>query len=201
MTNSSPPPDPSQSPQPRKRILSFDERVAIIVAFTTIGAILYWSWTGGKNKLFSQTWQGFQSTLEDTAVLETDLNRVSRDRRSIGVFDDDDILPEERIVEVETEVEVIPEIASQPEPVDTLPFSLENRGIRRERETAAIDRYPEPIIVPPPLQPEETRPPGAGGGARRPAGAGPRGAAGTPTRPGATTAPETAETPTPPEAT
>ncbi|MGK7951816.1 MAG: S-layer homology domain-containing protein [Xenococcaceae cyanobacterium] len=181
VTNSSPPPDPSQSPQRRKRILSFDERVAIIVAFTTIGAILYWSWTGGKNKLFSQTWQGFQSTLEDTAVLETDLNRVSRNRRSIGVFDDDDILPEERIVE--TEVEVIPEIASQPKPVDTLPFSLENRGIRRERETAAIDRYSEPIIVPPPLQPEETTPPET---------------AETPTPPAETTPPETAETPTPP---
>ena len=195
MTNSSPPPDPSQSPQRRKRILSFDERVAIIVAFTTIGAILYWSWTGGKNKLFSQTWQGFQSTLEDTAVLETDLNRVSRNRRSIGVFDDDDILPEEPIVE--TEVEVIPETASQPQPADTLPFSLENRRIRRERETVARGRYSEPIIVPPPLPPAETTPPEAAETPTPLEETIPPETAETPTPPAETTPPETAETPTP----
>ncbi|MGF1481092.1 MAG: S-layer homology domain-containing protein [Cyanophyceae cyanobacterium] len=48
MTNSTPP-DPSQppqpeSPQPRRPAVTFDELVAIIVAFTAIGAILFFSW-------------------------------------------------------------------------------------------------------------------------------------------------------------
>ena len=50
MTNS-PPPDPRSS---QTNALGFDEFIAIFVAFTTIGAILFWS--------FSQRNQGFQPT-------------------------------------------------------------------------------------------------------------------------------------------
>ena len=42
MTNSSPP-EPPQSPPPRRPILSLDELIAVIVAFGTIGAILFWT--------------------------------------------------------------------------------------------------------------------------------------------------------------
>ena len=45
MTNFPPePPQSSQPPsQPRRPVVSFDEFVAIIVAFSTIGAILFWT--------------------------------------------------------------------------------------------------------------------------------------------------------------
>ena len=42
MTNSSPP-EPPQSPPPRRPILSLDELIGVIVAFGTIGAILFWT--------------------------------------------------------------------------------------------------------------------------------------------------------------
>ena len=56
MTNSSPP-DP-QNPIPERRTrpaagVTFDEMIAIIVAFTTIGAILLWSLGGRRNRIAS----------------------------------------------------------------------------------------------------------------------------------------------------
>jgi S-layer homology domain len=51
MTNSSPPESPNPIPERRRRPatgVTFDEMIAIIVAFSTIGAILFWV-LGGKN--------------------------------------------------------------------------------------------------------------------------------------------------------
>jgi hypothetical protein len=51
MTNSSPPEPPNPIPERRRRPatgLTFDELIAIVVAFSTIGAILFWV-LGGKN--------------------------------------------------------------------------------------------------------------------------------------------------------
>jgi hypothetical protein len=51
MTNSSPPESPNPIPERRRRPatgVTFDEMIAIIVAFSTIGAILFWA-IGGKN--------------------------------------------------------------------------------------------------------------------------------------------------------
>lgn len=56
MTNSSPPEPQNPIPERRKRPASgvtFDEMVAIIVAFSTIGAILFWS-IGGRNSKFAR---------------------------------------------------------------------------------------------------------------------------------------------------
>ncbi|MEY2856160.1 MAG: hypothetical protein RLZZ74_469, partial [Cyanobacteriota bacterium] len=51
MTNQTPPEPPSSMPERRRRPatgVTFDEMIAIIVAFSTIGAILFWT-LGGKN--------------------------------------------------------------------------------------------------------------------------------------------------------
>ncbi|MEL6493980.1 MAG: S-layer homology domain-containing protein [Cyanobacteria bacterium J06623_7] len=54
MTNSSPPDSPNPMPERRKRPatgVTFDEMIAIIVAFSTIGTILFWAMGGKNNKL------------------------------------------------------------------------------------------------------------------------------------------------------
>ncbi|NJR45999.1 MAG: S-layer homology domain-containing protein [Hyellaceae cyanobacterium CSU_1_1] len=54
MTNSSPPESPNPIPERRRRPatgLTFDEMIAIIVAFSTIGTILLWAIGGRNNKL------------------------------------------------------------------------------------------------------------------------------------------------------
>ena len=58
MTNSSPPESESPNPIPERRRrpvtgLTFDEMIAIIVAFSTIGAILFWVLGGKNSKLVS----------------------------------------------------------------------------------------------------------------------------------------------------
>lgn len=77
MTNSSPP----EPPQPKRPVVSFSEFVAIIVAFTTIGVILFWSWDDQKNgsvfrqgkKIFAvnQTTQSDSSSILNLPVLSS----------------------------------------------------------------------------------------------------------------------------------
>ncbi|BAU64815.1 S-layer domain-containing protein [Stanieria sp. NIES-3757] len=72
MTNSpSQPPQPSEGSSPsRKKILNSDELVAIIVAFGTIGIILFLSLNAGKDRWGLKNWQqwltAFQLTNETT---------------------------------------------------------------------------------------------------------------------------------------
>ena len=174
MTNSSPSPDPSQPSRQRRPILSFDEWVAIIVAFTTIGAILFWSWGGRKGQLVSQTWQKLKSTAEETAVLETEVNkrfdlRLSLDREA-----------------EETEPVVLPETKSHPKQVS--PFNLSDPNILTgQKRSPSVPSYRQPIIAfPTPTPPAATKPPAT---------------TETPTPPVATTPPATTETPTPPKVT
>ena len=72
MTNSSPP-DP-QNPIPERRTrpaagVTFDEMIAIIVAFSTIGAILFWSLGDRRNKI---------------------INDLGIDNSNLSIFDDSD---------------------------------------------------------------------------------------------------------------
>lgn len=56
MTNSSPPESPNPIPERRRRPatgVTFDEMIAMIVAFSTIGAILFWVFGGKNSKLAS----------------------------------------------------------------------------------------------------------------------------------------------------
>ena len=147
MTSSSTPPDRSQTPKKRKKIVSFDEMVAIIVAFTTIGAILFWSWEGRKSKLFSQTWQTFSSTAKDIAVLETDTNRRFDSRLSIDREIDED------------EIAVIPETTSQPKQVSPFNFSTPNTLTGQKQNTASKDDRRPIIAFPTPTPPIATQPP------------------------------------------
>ena len=134
MTNSLPPPEPSQPSRPRRPILSFDEMVAIVVAFTTIGAILFWSWGVRKNKLFTQNWQKLKSAAEETSVLKREPQRRFDSRLSI-----------DREAE-ETEVKIFPETRSQLEATDDFYLSKTDTLASRKRRTSIRD-YPQPIVV------------------------------------------------------
>ncbi|MDJ0632992.1 MAG: S-layer homology domain-containing protein [Xenococcaceae cyanobacterium MO_188.B29] len=180
MTNFSPPPDPSQSPEPRRPILSFDEIVAIVVAFVTIGAILFWSWGGRKGKMFSQTWQKLKSTVEDTAVLETET------KRSFDIRLSRDSEVEER------DVAVLPETPSQPEQPSLFRFSRTDRSPK-----TLIGDSQQPIIVLPTSPVTET-PPTTEETPTPPVTETPPTTEETPTPPVTETPPTTEETPTPP---
>ncbi|MBE9166535.1 S-layer homology domain-containing protein [Pleurocapsales cyanobacterium LEGE 06147] len=65
MTNFSPS-EPPQSPPPKKPILDFDEMVAVVVAFLTIGAILFWSLGNKRVGLIAQQWQKILALTEET---------------------------------------------------------------------------------------------------------------------------------------
>ena len=148
MTNSFPPPDPSQSSQPRKPIVSFDEWVAIIVAFTTIGAILFWAWGGIKGKLFTQAWQKLKSTTAETQVLKPEINRRFDSRLSIDRKPD------------RPEVAVLPK--AKPQPQQTSPLVLPQIDtLTGRKKIPSIQRdEPKPIIaVPIPSTPKTTETP------------------------------------------
>ncbi|MGD1918127.1 MAG: hypothetical protein ACFCAD_04150, partial [Pleurocapsa sp.] len=71
MTNSSPQDPQNPIPERRKRAaagVTFDEMIAIIVAFSTIGAILFWSLGGRKGGIASNFGLGGQNTLSGTNV-------------------------------------------------------------------------------------------------------------------------------------
>jgi hypothetical protein len=70
MTNFSPS-EPPQSPPPKKPILDFDEMVAVIVAFLTMGAILFWSFGSRRVELIAQQWQKILALSEETRQTKT----------------------------------------------------------------------------------------------------------------------------------
>ena len=157
--------------------------VAIIVAFTTIGAILFWSWEGRKSKLFSQTWQTFSSTAKDIAVLETDTNRRFDSRLSIDREIDED------------EIAVIPETTSKSKQVSPFNFSKPNVLTGQKQNTTSKDDRRTIIAFPPPTPPIATQPPDTTETPTPPI------ATETPTPPIATQPPDTTETPTSPKET
>ena len=178
MTNFSPPPDPSQSPEPRRPILSFDEIVAIVVAFVTIGAILFWSWGGRKSKIFSQTWQKLKSTVEETAVLETETKRPF----DIRLSKDSEV---DKI-----DVATLPETPSELEQTSFLRFSKTDRS-----QQTLIGDSQQPIIVLPTPPVTET-PPTTEETPTPPVTETPPTTEETPTPPVTETPPTTEETPT-----
>jgi hypothetical protein len=70
MTNFSPS-EPPQSPPPKKPILDFDEMVAVIVAFLTMGAILFWSLGSRRIELISQQWQKILALTQENRQTKT----------------------------------------------------------------------------------------------------------------------------------
>ena len=141
MTDSSSLPDsnqPSPPTQPKKPILSFDERVAIIIAFTTIGLILFWAWGGRKGKLFSQTWQALTSTAAKTGELQAEANKSFDIRGSIDPLLD------------KTDGAVLPKTLPLPTQTSGSKFSNADTLISKTSKTA-LDNYQQPIISLPTL--------------------------------------------------
>ena len=182
MTNSVPPPDSSQPSSQKKPILDSDEKVAVIVAFTVIGAIILWSWGVGKNKLFSQTWQKLKSTAEETQVLKTETTRDLDSRLSIDRKVDD------------TKVGIIPEAPSQPE--QTIDFDLPKTDhLTSQKQKIALGDQQKPIIVPP-ILPVTPTPPEIVEKPAQPVTPTPPETVEKPTQPVTPTPPETVEKPT-----
>ncbi|WP_036487662.1 S-layer homology domain-containing protein [Myxosarcina sp. GI1] len=92
MTNLSPQPPENNEPQ-RRPVVTFDEMVGIIVAFTTVGAILFWS-LGNKigSKTFSQSNNNFLSLGEDRGEGE----RISTDTGFNRILTSEDSEPLQR---------------------------------------------------------------------------------------------------------
>jgi hypothetical protein len=77
MTNSfTDPPESSQSSPRRRRILESDEWIAIIVALTTIAAILFWAFAQRKEGLLTQTWNKILPSRETTAKTAANLDEA-----------------------------------------------------------------------------------------------------------------------------
>ena len=135
MTNSSPP-EPPQSPPPRRPILSLDELIAVIVAFGTIGAILFWTLGDRAGLVFAPV----QRTVTDAQTPQEDLDVEPRRSSRLETPEAQPIIP-------------IP--VEQPEkPVAEAPAAL----IAPKRSTG-INRLP--VIVPIPGTPsqQEAQPP------------------------------------------
>ena len=97
MTNSSPqpplPPRPNGSPQERgkKRVVTFDEAIAIFVAFATIGFILFWSLNYRKEGFSLSDWKNVWLFFQDESesIRGTISSQIKRDNILIGKTDSD----------------------------------------------------------------------------------------------------------------
>ena len=144
MTDSSSLPEPSQPSQPvpptqePRPILSFDERVAVIVAFSTIGLILFWSWGGRKIDLFSQTEQIFKSAAKQTEALQADAAKSFDIRGSINGLED------------KTEVAILPDTEALSATADDL-SAPELAGSQDKKEKTAPSGSLLPLIALPSL--------------------------------------------------
>ena len=102
MTNSSPQEPQNPTPETRKRAaggVTFDEMIAIVVAFSTIGAILFWSLGGRKGRIASNFGLGRQSsslTGEDIGFGLGSIGRDSRINIRGSALERDDFRTEER---------------------------------------------------------------------------------------------------------
>ncbi|MGF1590026.1 MAG: S-layer homology domain-containing protein [Pleurocapsa sp.] len=150
MTNSSPPEPQNPIPERRKRPatgVTFDEMIAIIVAFSTIGAILFWS-IGGRSRDFGSNFG-----------LGSSGNLLSSDRTTdTGLGLDDSAIRDSSLGEVESdERELVTRLRQQRSPVAYVPPSQALNLAPTERESYRFDSgarlVPLPGIAIPGLQP------------------------------------------------
>ena len=138
MTNSSPP-EPPQSPPPRRPILSLDELIGVIVAFGTIGAILFWTLGDRAGLVFTPV----QRTVTDAETPQED---------SVEPLETPEAQP------------IIPPLVEQPEPFEPeAPAALiaPRRSIGSNRLPVVVPvpgATPQPEAQPPavPTEPPET---------------------------------------------
>ena len=189
MTNSSPPDPQNPIPERRQRPASgvtFDEMIAIIVAFSTIGAILFWS-IGSRNNRLARNFGLGNNLLGSDETIDTGLGigntLFGRSREDIGISPD---LESEnrrlaaRVNELESPVAYIPPSRAKdldlpartrtyeldsgarlvPLNVDTLPALRNDTSGIRVIEEDAVEIQPEETIETEPeaIVPKETEP-------------------------------------------
>ncbi len=152
MTNSAPEPQENNIPSPEERqrrraYLTFDEMVAIIVAFGTIGAILLWSLTNKKEGWLNAQWQ---NNLFSTGNIETTSKNIDnntnlqldnglRDRDNLELEAANKNLTTSQGVGSRTEAALNPEITSG---------ELSTSPRQRDRQPARSRLLPAPVPVP-----------------------------------------------------
>ena len=177
MTNSSPPDPQNPIPERRQRPASgvtFDEMIAMIVAFSTIGAILFWS-IGGRNNRFARNFGLGNNLLGSDETIDTGLGidntLFGRRREELGISPDLELENRRlsaRVDELESPVAYIP--PSRAEELDlparTRTYELDSgarlfplTGIATlpalRNETDGIRVIEEDAVE---IQPEETEP-------------------------------------------
>jgi hypothetical protein len=134
-------------PPSRRRILDSDEKIAILVAFATIGAILWWSLGGMRNLFNFNNWQNFfaASPLQKTAKQQ---------------------IPSQPEAEVAQVPPTAPPSALRSEPLEVAPSApttdLQQPPESTQREQRIV-RSPEipPVIIPLPTPRQPVQPPQA----------------------------------------
>jgi hypothetical protein len=156
MTNSSPePPELSESSQPKKRILDSDEWIAIIVAFTTIGAILFWSLGTRKESFLAGRWQqiwAWKGKTEKTAA-SFDSSTSIEDKSAI-----DSSVPKANLIPLPEEIPpiVAPKTELKPK-ISLSEESLESSSLDTDQEISAQPEVKFPVIpLPTPTKQPET---------------------------------------------
>ena len=148
MTNSSPP-EPPQSPPPRRPILSLDELIGIIVAFGTIGAILFWTLGNRIGLVFVPV----PRSVTDAQTPQEDISGVEPRRSS-------------RLETPEAQPIIPPPVEQPEQPVEPEPPA----ALIAPRRSTGFNRLPvfvpipgvtpqqeaQPPVVSPPTEPPET---------------------------------------------
>ncbi|PSB06827.1 hypothetical protein C7B62_21780 [Pleurocapsa sp. CCALA 161] len=144
MTNSSPPEPPNPIPERRRRPatgVTFDELIAIIVAFSTIGTILLWAIGGRNNKLASNlglNGDGTPSTLRDRSLLTSDRandtsfgfgNILSKDTNADASVREQELEAENRRLTARLREQDAPVVYIPPNTTVNLPPKVERQSI------------------------------------------------------------------------
>lgn len=150
MTNS--PPEPPQSPPPRRPILSLDELIGIIVAFGTIGAILFWT-LGDRTRL---AFVPVPKILSDAQSPEEDADvEPRRETPEAQPLSPVPVEPPEQTIEQ------LPDAVSEPRlESNRLPVFVPIPGATPQPETqppAVTTEPPEAEVTPPETPPEEAQ--------------------------------------------
>ncbi len=143
MTNSpSQPPNPSEeSSPPSKKILNSDELVAIIVAFGTIGTILFLSLNDGQNRWRLTNWQQWLAVTQSPSQAK----RGSFDQTQLNQTEPATTVPTDRKTTLEPKT-------------SDLTKSLSNNNQLLPRQTPKLSPSQQPTVIIPPIPLDPSKP-------------------------------------------
>jgi len=143
------PPDPNDRSSQR-RILDFDETVAVIVAFLALGGVLFWGLAQGSRSVF-QTWTA-PRILEDPPVVEpsttdSDVGGVRGDRTTAIPIQPINPRQDETPVATPRDREVARSESPQRRVVAPLPAPVEAAPDRPLTPGGVVEQVPPPLTI------------------------------------------------------